>query len=1686
MATSNLDSDLVPKPDLMNDPLFDTNSMHKHKSLEDVDTCRICRGEGSKEEPLFYPCKCSGSIKFVHQNCLMEWLSHSQKKHCELCKTPFRFTKLYHPHMPNSVPLPVFLRQAAVHTWKTFLTWSRFHLVLFVWVAWLPWCMRTVFRGLFWIGDGGWINWQKTEERALLAAQKRFDKLAAEGTSPASNAFMASKDSSASAVFTHMALSFPQILSPVSQTLNFSAGEPTMFKIARRILMGVINKQSNESVPSSTMSAANSTNLSDINQRSSSWLSDFKILRSLTSSPTLNNVVTDILEGQLITMLVVIAFILVFLIREWVVQQQPGLNHAAAPNANPAVGQAFDALILEQAVHQRAEQLLPQGNREEMDTGGEYRDDPPEEQIRRPMIPVMPRDRRQARLHANRGQENRDQIPSSTTTGPESEDQPSTSLQVDASKPIDDERNNTTPRSRRTSIAGSPSSPTRPGMPSRTATARASEIRRTLEEQSRVAVSTGTNDNTRILTALEDDQSRQVASSAATIGKVLLDTGTKAVPSSDQDRVDASEEQHPVLSSAPSQENHECKSQASDAHVTSDFAQSSEDQLSKMNRIEHHDSRKTSDSQSGPLDDNSFDANNSSNDSHEALELQNTPRVDNAADLRNQAENIELEVANDGHLDGNPPQGHPDIPIFNHGLADTVMNWLWGVNLPTNLPGDHAEQQGGDDEHIVNDLANEAPFVPIERGQPVREIVRNEEDPAQDPEVVAAAVQAGLDPNGVEVVDDGEDLEGIMELVGMQGPLAGLIQNGMFCAVLVSLTIFLGMWIPYIAGKLFLVFLANPISLMFKLPLRWASLSADLIIDLCVFSAGCAFYWVDTVVRFLCTPIGWIIPFLGPISQNNILAETAKGYAEGAMGRLARTFATTGDSLSESDIPTFSIIAHESLRLIEHRFAFFTRTVRETIIALLSFSSIDSFSLGQLVYYLRTNLMEASRSVWNFAIAKGLELMSLTPSLLKINPLRVSLNIPQRTSPLDFSLAYWGTKDRVLAIVFGYVFFSVMGVLYLRISASLRGRNVGGKVDGAFADVLYQAGGVMKVILIISIEMIAFPLYCGLLLDVALLPLFGQVTIMSRLNFLLASPNTSLFVHWFVGTCYMFHFALFVSMCRKIMRNGVLCGLKVNSFVKSFANHHLLDFIRDPDDPTFHPVRDVLERSVSTQLRKIAFSALVYGALVILCLGGVVWGIYFSFENIFPIHWSSNEPVLEFPVDLLFYNFLMPLAVKFFNPSVGLNKMYNWWFRKCARALRLSHFLFDKRKEDEEGHHVRRTWKDWLSRKQGDIKKPVIGDDRRLLAEDRDTEVFFLRDGRYVLTPASDQVRIPKGVNTFLEVDENGTRTDGLPDSDQGLHSSKNDMFSIVYIPPFFRVRISIFILLIWVFAATTGVCITIIPLVFGRLVFASLIPNHRRMNDIYAFSIGLYLIGGSFYALVHYRNVLTSLRISLTPKPDSNIAAILRQTMVYSIRLLRLVYTYFSFAILLPSLFSLVIEFYIVIPLHTYFHSPLDSHIIHFIQDWTLGVLYIKMAGRLILWHARSRPAMALRGIVRDGWLNPDVRLATRSFIFPASLLMGVALTAPLSLGWTANKVLFASKGSTFQARVYRYSYPAVLALGLWFAVSYLVGMAFRGWRQRIRDEVYLIGERLHNFGERKGLGTGSGVSGRRVASRE
>lgn len=484
-----------------------------------------------------------------------------------------------------------------------------------------------------------------------------------------------------------------------------------------------------------------------------------------------------------------------------------------------------------------------------------------------------------------------------------------------------------------------------------------------------------------------------------------------------------------------------------------------------------------------------------------------------------------------------------------------------------------------------------------------------------------------------------------------------------------------------------------------------------------------------------------------------------------------------------------------------------------------------------------------------------------------------------------------------------------------------------------------------------------------------------------------------------------------------------------------------------------------------------------------MCLGGVVWGLYYSFENVLPIHWSSSEPVFEFPVDLLFYNFLMPLAIRYVKPSDGLHKMCNWWFHRCARALRLTHFLFgEERRLDEEGHHVRRAWRDVLAGRQGDTAQPVIGEADRKKAEEKNLDAYFLRDGRFVRAPASDQVRLPRESRVFLEVNEENERQDGVEDRRDGLHGSNNPQFALVYVPPMFRVRIALFIGLIWAFAAATGVGITIIPLLFGRRIASALAPDTLPVNDAFAFSIGIYTTGTLLYGALHAQAAYNIVKRRLGPFLHRPVQAF---SEVVSVVLhgLRLAYMVAAFGLVLPFTVVLLAELFFCIPLHTYLGGG-DSHVIYLVQDWTLGVLYLRMGQKMLQWHAngRTRPAAAVKAIVKDGWLNPDANLATKAIIVPTLALASLCFLVPTVLALSLNFTYFADQSAEVKANVFRYAFPAVFSVVFVIWLAHLGRRQIESWRSSIRDDVYQIGERLHNLGERKIRG--DMASPRRVAT--
>ena len=65
--------------------------------------CRVCRCRGTPSNPLRHPCKCKGSVKWIHEECLGEWLKRSKKYECELCGYKYSFKKEYTVDAPETL-----------------------------------------------------------------------------------------------------------------------------------------------------------------------------------------------------------------------------------------------------------------------------------------------------------------------------------------------------------------------------------------------------------------------------------------------------------------------------------------------------------------------------------------------------------------------------------------------------------------------------------------------------------------------------------------------------------------------------------------------------------------------------------------------------------------------------------------------------------------------------------------------------------------------------------------------------------------------------------------------------------------------------------------------------------------------------------------------------------------------------------------------------------------------------------------------------------------------------------------------------------------------------------------------------------------------------------------------------------------------------------------------------------------------------------------------------------------------------------------------------------------------------------------------------------------------------------------------------------------------------------------------
>lgn len=182
------------------------------------------------------------------------------------------------------------------------------------------------------------------------------------------------------------------------------------------------------------------------------------------------------------------------------------------------------------------------------------------------------------------------------------------------------------------------------------------------------------------------------------------------------------------------------------------------------------------------------------------------------------------------------------------------------------------------------------------------------------------------------------------------------------------------------------------------------------------------------------------------------------------------------------------------------------------------------------------------------------------------------------------------------------------------------------------------------------IELLIFPLICGMEIAFLSSPVFGE----NPFLFVYRAPTTAIFLLWASGTGFMFLFATTMSVCRHEFRPGVLY------------------FIRDPESPEFHPMREILERSAMVQLSKIGKSLILYSATIASTIGVII--LLSSLMNVFPLKFSLKTRY-NFPFDLLVLHFLLPLF-PWRQKRRWVRKTLMRWCRFTTFWLRLSPYFF--------------------------------------------------------------------------------------------------------------------------------------------------------------------------------------------------------------------------------------------------------------------------------------------------------------------------------------------------------------------------------------------------------------------------
>lgn len=922
-----------------------------------------------------------------------------------------------------------------------------------------------------------------------------------------------------------------------------------------------------------------------------------------------------------------------------------------------------------------------------------------------------------------------------------------------------------------------------------------------------------------------------------------------------------------------------------------------------------------------------------------------------------------------------PESASPDLPPPSDGQDQASIATIPDTLLEENDEED--DDEGEEEEEEEEDIPAQAPAAEVDR-------VLDDEDEEDDDgdgdgddlinprdENVAAAPQIQVafnQPGDVDDIEPGveDDLDGAMEAIGLRGPILGVFQNAVLMVFVLDTAIGFGVWLPFIFGKTTALLSLDPPRALYILDLPIRAMRVI----------------TDPIVDFVTVILGlFVFPSLYwsiRLVLNVLLL-------------LARRKVSADD-------------------IIEWTTSKITTIWESAVASLQTPSPSPAISLSQRLESFLESDSVIARYLEPYFATLGREVRTASEQL--------------QTSWVNLTMGQ-GTREKVFAIILGYGVVGVLLAIYLNVFTVGNARSAGRAIRSAVRQQLL----VVKVAMFIVIELVIFPLGCGIMLDICTVWVFPEASLESRAAFFTQAPLTAMFYHWVAGTMFMYQFAILLAGCRNIMRPGAMW------------------FIKDPQDQNFHPIRDILDRPTFTQFRKLLISAFMYAMVVACGVATLAVLLFVGNRSIFPLRWKTREPISTVPVDLIFLQFALPYTMRYLRPRRFFHRWAVRIWKLVAARLRLTSYMFGERHSDEEFTAQFDSWIPFFRRSLSDIEA-----------------ASKTSDGTFRRVPASDNIALPKDMRATAEVLEDGTPADpaaaelvAAQDAEalKAKRDIKND-YLIVYFPPNFRLRIFGFIASVWVIVAVLAAIFIAVPVQLGRHFFC--LFTSKVLHDGYSFLAGLYLLWACYLVAktVERMDKRRQRRGGDGPRAEFAVFFVKRSLLWLS----KIAYMGIFLGIIIPILFALVIDMYIVMPVRLTLNPTLAIHI-RIVDMWALGLVYGKIFMRI-----NRRPQFDVgRGVVtiiNNGWTHPDPKQATKEVIMPLVVGLLGMLVLPAAAVWGLREFFDLPLSPKF---MFMHAYPGMFATVGFYRASVATLRLLSSWSQAIRDKEFLVEMRLQNL---------------------